>query len=119
VSEVDARATNVIEVGDRVLPTDEEGYLACIEDWSPEVAEAMAARDRVTLSENHWQVIEFLREYYDQYAFAPAVRILTRAIAKRLGKDKGNSRYLYQLFPQGPAKQACRYAGLPKPTGCV
>jgi len=109
----------MLEVSGRVLPTDEEGYLAHIDDWSPEVAEAMAARDRVTLTENHWQVIEFLREYYDEYAFAPAVRILTRAIAKRLGKDKGNSRYLYQLFPQGPAKQACRYAGLPKPTGCV
>jgi TusE/DsrC/DsvC family sulfur relay protein len=50
---------------------------------------------------------------------APAVRVLTKAIGKKLGKDKGNSKYLYQLFPYGPAKQACRYAGLPKPTGCV
>ena len=45
--------------------------------------------------------------------------MLTKAIGKKLGKDKGNSKYLYELFPYGPAKQACKYAGLPKPTGCV
>ena len=45
--------------------------------------------------------------------------ILTRAVARRLGPDKGNSRYLYRLFPDGPARQACRYAGLPKPSGCI
>jgi tRNA 2-thiouridine synthesizing protein E len=64
-------------------------------------------------------VINFLREYFDEYKFAPAVRVLTKAIAKKLGNDKGNSRYLYSLFPYGPAKQGCRFAGLPKPTGCV
>lgn len=101
------------------LETDEEGYLTDINDWSRDVADAMAARDELILTESHWQVIYFLREYYEEYAFAPAVRILTRAIAKRMGKDKGNSRYLFLLFPQGPAKQACRYAGLPKPTGCI
>jgi len=47
------------------------------------------------------------------------VRVLTKAVGKKMGKDKGNSKYLYGLFPYGPAKQACRYAGLPKPTGCV
>lgn len=101
------------------LATDEEGYLANIGDWSSAVADAMAARDELILTPSHWQVIDFLREYYAEYAFAPAVRILTRAVAKRMGKEKGNSRYLFQLFPQGPAKQACRYAGLPKPTGCI
>ncbi|MCH9670316.1 MAG: TusE/DsrC/DsvC family sulfur relay protein [Gammaproteobacteria bacterium] len=108
-----------IEVNGRTLETDPEGYLRNIDDWGREVADAMAALDELELTENHWQVIDFLREYYDEYAFAPAVRILTRAIGKKLGPEKGNSRYLYQLFPGGPAKQACRYAGLPKPTGCI
>ncbi|MDR2188262.1 MAG: TusE/DsrC/DsvC family sulfur relay protein, partial [Azonexus sp.] len=49
----------------------------------------------------------------------PAVRVLTKAIGKKLGPDKGNSGYLYELFPYGPAKQACKIGGLPKPTGCV
>ena len=101
------------------LETDPEGYLVHIEYWSPDVAEAMALADGCELTDAHWQVIDFLRGYYAEYGFAPAVRILTRAIARRLGPDKGNSRYLYRLFPDGPARQACRYAGLPKPTGCI
>ncbi|MFP4146405.1 MAG: TusE/DsrC/DsvC family sulfur relay protein [Halorhodospira sp.] len=108
-----------IELNGTALPTDEEGYLENLEDWSPEVAEAMAAEDGQELTEQHWEVINFLREYYDEYQIAPAVRVLTKQIGKRLGPDKGNSKYLYELFPYGPAKQACRYAGLPKPTGCV
>lgn len=108
-----------IEIEDKVLETDEEGYLQKLSDWRPEVAEHMAEADGIELTENHWEVINFLREYYDEYKIAPAIRILTKAMARKLGREKGNTRYLYRLFPEGPAKQACRYAGLPKPTGCV
>lgn len=108
-----------IEIDDRLLETDEEGYLQNLCDWSVEVATRIAAKDGIELNENHWEVINFLREYYHEYKIAPAIRILTKAMAKKLGREKGNTRYLYKLFPEGPAKQACRYAGLPKPTGCV
>ena len=108
-----------IEVNGKSYETDEEGYLATLSDWTPEIGEAMAKDEGVDLSENHWEVINFLREYYEEYQIAPAVRVLTKAIGKKLGKDKGNSKYLYELFPYGPGKQACKYAGLPKPTGCV
>jgi len=108
-----------IEVNGKVLETDEEGYLANLNDWEPEVATAMAKDEDVELTESHWEVINFLREYYEEYQIAPAVRVLTKAIGKKLGKEKGNSKYLYELFPYGPGKQACKYAGLPKPTGCV
>jgi len=108
-----------IEVNGTTLATDEEGYLENLSDWSTEVAEVMAAQDNQELTDQHWEVINFLREYYDEYQIAPAVRVLTKQIGKRLGPEKGNSKYLYELFPYGPAKQACRYAGLPKPTGCV
>ena len=108
-----------IEVAGTELETDAEGYLRQLEDWDEAAAEAMAAVDEVDLTPAHWEVIRFLKEYYEAYQVAPPVRILTKAIGRRLGKDKGNSRYLYKLFPQGPAKQACRYAGLPKPTGCI
>ena len=106
-------------VGGKSFETDEEGYLANLNDWNPDLANAMAEVDGAALDENHWEVINFLREYYEEYQIAPAVRVLTKAIGKKLGKDKGNSKYLYELFPYGPAKQACKYAGLPKPTGCV
>ncbi len=108
-----------LEVNGTQYETDEEGYLADLSEWNTELAKAMAIEDGCAMSENHWEVVNFLREYYDEYQIAPAVRVLTKAIGKRLGKDKGNSKYLYELFPYGPAKQACKYAGLPKPTGCV
>lgn len=108
-----------IEMNGQMFETDEEGYLQNLSDWNPEIAGQMAQLDDCDLSDNHWEVINFLRDYYEEYQIAPAVRVLTKAIGKKLGKDKGNSKYLYELFPYGPAKQACKYAGLPKPTGCV
>jgi len=108
-----------LEVDGRVLETDPEGYLRDISEWDASVAERMARADGIDLTESHWEVIRFLREYYDEYGVAPAIRILTKAMARQMGREKGNTRYLYRLFPDGPAKQACRYAGLPKPTGCV
>ena len=108
-----------IEVGGKSLETDEEGYLVDLNEWSPEAAEILAKSENIELSESHWEVVNFLREYYDEFQIAPAVRVLTKAIGKKLGKEKGNSKYLYELFPYGPAKQACKIAGLPKPTGCI
>jgi len=98
---------------------DEEGYLVTLSDWVPAIAVVMSKDDDVELNDDHWDIINFLREYYKEYQIAPAVRVLTKAVAKKLGKEKGNSKYLYQLFPYGPGKQACKFAGLPKPTGCV
>lgn len=108
-----------IDIDGKTLETDEEGYLANLGDWEPAVAEFMAKQDNLLLTEEHWVIINFLREYYEEYQVAPAIRILYRNIGKRLGKDKGTGKYIYMLFPFGPAKQACKYAGLPSPTGCV
>ena len=108
-----------IEVEGKTLEVDEEGFLVNLDEWFPAVANVMAAQDDLELNDEHGEIINFLREYYDEYQIAPAVRVLTKAVGKKLGKEKGNSKYLYGLFPYGPAKQACRYGGLPKPTGCV
>lgn len=108
-----------IEVNGQTIETDEEGYLVNLGDWNEDVAKVLAQQDELELNDSHWEVINFLREYYEEYQIAPAVRVLTKAIGKKLGPEKGNSKYLYELFPYGPAKQACRFAGLPKPTGCV
>ncbi len=108
-----------ISVGGKDIEVDEEGYLVNLSDWSKEVAAFLAGQDELELSDAHWEIIDFLREYYDEYQIAPAVRVLTKAVGKKVGKDKGNSKYLYELFPYGPGKQACRFAGLPKPTGCI
>lgn len=108
-----------IEVNGVNYETDEEGYLVNLADWNEDIANTIAKTENVELTPSHWEVVNFLREYYTEFQIAPAVRVLTKAIGKKLGAEKGNSQYLYELFPYGPAKQACKIAGLPKPTGCV
>jgi TusE/DsrC/DsvC family sulfur relay protein len=108
-----------VDVAGKSIEVDEEGYLVNLADWDEEVANYLAQEEKVDMTQNHWEVINFLREYYQEYQIAPAIRVLTKAIAKKLGPDKGNNKYLYELFPYGPAKQACKIAGLPKPTGCI
>ena len=108
-----------IEVNGTTYETDEEGYLVNLSEWNEDIGKAIAVGENVDMTPNHWEVVNFLRDYYNEYQIAPAVRVLTKAIGKQLGEDKGNSKYLYELFPYGPAKQACKIAGLPKPTGCV
>jgi tRNA 2-thiouridine synthesizing protein E len=108
-----------IEVNGTTYETDEEGYLLNLAEWNEEIGKVLAQGENVEMTPSHWEVVNFLREYYNEYQIAPAVRVLTKAIGKQLGPDKGNSKYLYELFPYGPAKQACKIAGLPKPTGCV
>ncbi len=108
-----------IEFQGKQIELDEDGYLLNLGDWTPELANHLAERDGMTLTEAHWEVINFLRDYYAKYQIAPMIKILVKEIAKSIGPEKGNTKYLYQLYPAGPAKQACLYAGLPKPTGCV
>ena len=107
------------ELNGTTVEADEEGYIIDISVWSPELAVLIAESENVEMGNDAWEVVNFLRNYYEEYQIAPAVRVLTKAIKKKLGPDKGNSKYLYELFPYGPAKQACKIAGLPKPTGCV
>ncbi len=104
---------------DREIATDARGYLLDRADWSPALAEAMASADGIALSAAHWEVIDFVRAYYDAYAMAPPMRLLVKALGAARGAAKADSRELYRLFPQGPAQQACRYAGLPRPLSCI
>lgn len=101
------------------VAVDARGYLLDRAHWSRALAEAMAARDGVALSAEHWEILEFLRGYHDRFAMAPPMRLLVKELGRQFGPDKASSRYLYLLFPDGPAKQACRYAGLPRPVSCI
>lgn len=107
------------ECNGATVAADEEGYIIDISAWNPDLAILIAEGENIEMGDDAWEVVNFLRNYYEEYQIAPAVRVLTKAIKKKLGADKGNSKYLYELFPYGPAKQACKIAGLPKPTGCI
>ena len=109
----------MIEFNSKSYDTDKHGYLLNLDDWNEALAEHLAGLENITLNDNHWEVVHFVRNFYQEYKTSPAIRMLVKAMAKQLGADKGNSMYLYKLFPKGPAKQATRIAGLPKPAKCI
>ncbi len=103
----------VFEVNNRKYEVDEDGFLQEPEVWNQDVAADFATCEGVTaLTDNHWKVINYLRNYYLQFGIAPMIRKLCKETGFKLKE-------IYELFPSGPAKGACKLAGLPKPTGCV
>ena len=100
---------------------DGEGYLEDAETWSEEYATAIAKEDGLELTKEHWEIIHLLRDYWEEYEIVPNIRGLSKVVSKRLGEDMGDVRYLHEMFPDSdsPAKALAKYAGLPKPTGCL
>jgi len=108
-----------IEVNGKSLEVDEEGYLANLNDWEPEVANVMAAAEDVELGDDHWQSIRCLHEYFARHEDSEVnVRELKDALDETF-HQQGGIRYLHRLFPGGPVAQGCRLAGLPVPPGAV
>jgi len=99
--------------------TTDQGFLLNAADWNETIAEQLAQINQIDLTPAHWEIIHFIRAYYQQFKHLPNARVFTKAIANSLGADKGNSRYLHGLFPDGPLKYACKLAGLPKPPSCL
>ncbi|MRX26637.1 TusE/DsrC/DsvC family sulfur relay protein [Kangiella sp. HZ709] len=101
------------------LKRDKEGYLLNSEQWSEQVARAIADDEDLDLNEDHWQVIHYVRNFYEEFNTSPSIRPLVKYLQQEWSKEKGNSIYLALLFPEGPAKQATKIAGLPKPARCI
>jgi len=102
-----------VELAGKQVDIDEDGFIQDPAVWNDELAKALAGTESVeSLSDDHWKVVRYLREYYLKFKIAPMIR--------KLCKETGfNLKQIYELFPSGPAKGACKIAGLPKPTGCV
>ncbi len=101
------------------IERDAQGYLKSTMDWSEALAPLLAEEETIELTDAHWEVVHFVRAFYLEFNTSPAVRMLVKAMAQKYGEEKGNSRYLFRLFPKGPAKQATKIAGLPKPAKCL
>jgi dissimilatory sulfite reductase related protein len=100
-------------LGGQQIEIDEDGFIQEPEKWNKEVAEDLAkVEDAYPMGEEHWRLVNYLRDYYIKYEIAPPIRMLTK-------QTKLDLKRIYELFPGGPAKGACKIAGLPKPTGCV
>lgn len=106
-------------VDGKTIQLDSRGYLVNLQQWTEALAKALASKDNIELTDAHWEVIYFLREFYQNHQTTPPMRALVKALKEKHGPEMGNSIYLHQLFPEGPAKQASKYAGLPKPKKCL
>lgn len=106
-------------VNDQTIAVDKEGYLKHLDDWSPEVALAIAQQEKIALTEAHWEILNLLKSFYAQFEHAPNMRALVKYAQQQLGEDKGKSIYIMKLFPGSSAKVAAKIAGLPRPTHCL
>ncbi len=103
----------IFKYEDIEIEVDEDGFMQEPEMWNEEIAKALATTEAVELlTEDHWKVVNYLREYFLKFQVAPMIRKLCKQTGFTLKE-------IYELFPSGPAKGACKVAGLAKPTGCV
>ena len=100
------------------LNLDSEGFLRELNDWNEDVAKVLAANEGITLLDDHVEIIDLVRRYYDQYQISPVTRVLVKLVRQQMGEAKGNSIHLMQLFSGKPAKLVSKIAGLPKPANC-
>lgn len=107
-----------LAVDGKEISTDAEGYLVNLDDWSEDFARAQAEREGLALTAEHWEVIRFLRDYYQRHGAQAPVRDMIKHFRVHWGAARGGNRYLHDLFPRGgPQKQGNRLAGLLKTKG--
>ncbi len=100
------------------IALDKDGYLRNRQDWTAEIALALAHNEDINLSAAHWEVLFLVRQFYTDYELSPSMRPLVKYIKNNLGQEKGNTLYLQQLFPPNPALMTSKIAGLPRPANC-
>ncbi|MEW5734349.1 MAG: TusE/DsrC/DsvC family sulfur relay protein [Thermodesulfobacteriota bacterium] len=102
-----------VEFQGKTFNVDEDGFIDSFDNWSKDWVQYVKSQEGIEeLSEEHWNVINVLQDYYKKNGIAPMVRVLSKVTGYKL-------KHIYELFPSGPGKGACKMAGLPKPTGCV
>lgn len=105
----------MLEARQTKLATCNEGFLLDPSEWNPEVAQELARREGIELSEDHWQVLKFMRDYYEEHKIAADARFVIKHLAEDLGKGRKARSELYRLFPYGYMQQACKVAGMRRP----
>ncbi|HQR22383.1 MAG TPA: TusE/DsrC/DsvC family sulfur relay protein [Burkholderiaceae bacterium] len=96
-------------------PTDEEGYLVDPSDWDEAIAEALARREGIALTDEHWRVLRFMREFLDEHQLIPDARFVIRFLADEIGAGDAARQRLFELFPYGYVRQTCKIAGMRRP----
>jgi tRNA 2-thiouridine synthesizing protein E len=97
-----------------VMPErDAEGYLIEPADWNETIAQALAQEEQITLNDDHWDAIRFMREYFEEHQIAADARFVIKHLGERYGREA--QKKLFELFPYGYVKQACKIAGMKRP----
>lgn len=109
---------DTVWVKQTAIALDKDGYLKNLSDWNEQVAQALAHTESIALTEDHWQIIYIVRQFYAETGLSPATRPLIRLVAQQAGAEKGKSIYLMRLFGGKPALSVSRIAGLPRPANC-
>ena len=105
-------------VNGKEIETDSEGYIRNLDEWSEDFAVALAKQEELELTDEHWDVIRYLRDYYQEHSVQAQVRNMIKHFAEVWGKERGNNHYLHAIFPKGgPQKQGNRMAGLLRTKG--
>jgi tRNA 2-thiouridine synthesizing protein E len=113
-----ASPNKILLVAGKEIETDAEGYLKNLDEWTEDFARAQANEEHLKLTDEHWQVIRFLRNYYQEHGVQAQVRVMIPHFKEAWGEAKGNNHYLHELFPVGgPQKQGNRLAGLLRTKG--
>ena len=118
-AQMNSKFISEFEFNDKFYKVYLKGNLVNPSEWTAELGTYMARQEGIALNKDHWEVINYLREFYFKFGITPMVKLLMKNMRQSLGKHKSSKAYLYDLFPGGPARQGSRIAGLPAPQGCI
>lgn len=107
--------SDTLTVNDKIINIDHEGYLLDPADWCEDVAREIAKKERIELTDDVWEVVQFVREHFEVNQCIPEHRRLLQELRKRHGKEKATRKYVYDMFPYGYGQQACKIAGMRVP----
>ncbi len=107
-----------LEIDGKIIALSEAGWLEDLSEWSEKVAEGIAKNENVSLTDEHWDIINTARDYFTEYGTVAEPRVFSKLMKEKFGADRSSQQYIYSLFPYGLIKSANKIAGLPRPKGC-
>ena len=107
-----------LNIDGKIIKLSEAGWLEDLSEWSVEVANGIAKNENVALTDEHWDIINEAREYFEENGSVAEPRVFSKIMKQKYGAERSSQQYIYQLFPYGLIKSANKIAGLPRPKGC-
>lgn len=107
-----------LNIDGKIIKLSEAGWLEDLSEWSVDVANGIAKNENVVLTDEHWDIINEAREYFEENGSVAEPRVFSKIMKQKYGVERSSQQYIYSLFPYGLIKSANKIAGLPRPKGC-